>query len=308
MTFSLSLSAWDALDIVCILLIAGAAMLFVMGLMAGHTARVERRSAFEHLGRHLTRLGVGMGFLGYAGSLAVFFILASALQLEEGVSLWNDAFWLEAGGGVLMLLLLVMVQKRELWRTVAAIGAVGLWGLFPVWKAAMLGGYFPDAVSPDLPELAGLIAAGALNDPVTLLLNIGLFALGGLTVSGGLALVYLVMRRGKDEYGRDYYRMAAVVCARRAAWGAGLLAVSLGVQIGMAVAEGDVDSSEWAYIVLGVLEGSLVLALACWLAVARSENPMRFKSLMVAGAVLLAVFSVSLAEAFNLSPRFLGLL
>lgn len=160
----------------------------------------------------------------------------------------------------------------------------------------------------------------------------------GPALAGGLALIWLLVRRGLDDFGRDYYAFAARVCASFAAAG-GLLAlmsftafcklllpalsnVTLNLPAGLNRA------GEWLYGLMGadtvaqwgfaaVPPGAGLMCLAMpllaglsallWFLVARSPLPMRHKvSFVLAPLPLLAALCVVMSlfgviHGFNVS-------
>jgi hypothetical protein len=130
------------------------------------------------------------------------------------------------------------------------------------------------------------------------------FTLLALALAGGLGMAYLVYRRNRDDFGRDYYNYALPAAAR---WGAPFMFLQLG---GMA----------WLLLMLSpddralLLQSSLApvlfagagLALVCcvlWSLVLSSSTPMRLKGLILIGAVLAWGVHLSAATfAFVLLP------
>ncbi|MGE4552595.1 MAG: hypothetical protein AB7D57_05760 [Desulfovibrionaceae bacterium] len=105
--------------------------------------------------------------------------------------------------------------------------------------------------------------------------------------AGAVGLLYLVQRRLKDDYGRDYYNYAL---PRAAWWGLAGVAPLLACQ-GMvwlrlsenlrAVVTQTVLGVQW--LAAGV---AWLLCLGAWLLLARSKAPLRLKWLALAGLVL----------------------
>jgi hypothetical protein len=140
-------------------------------------------------------------------------------------------------------------------------GHVGLPGMVSE-MVSRLYAFAEHALAP-MPRLAAAIAA---------LLCLGLAA------AGGFALLLQILRRKRDDYGRDYYVLAARWCATWAAWGGAGLSVASG-WLNWRLAE----SAAGALRVLPPACAGIMLACTlAWLGVARSANPLRWKSLMLA--------------------------
>lgn len=120
-----------------------------------------------------------------------------------------------------------------------------------------------------------------------------------VSAAAGLSCVYLVMRRNRDDYGRDYYRFALNLASR---W-------ALVAMLGFLACQG------WLFAVLPeplrimttgtplglVWAAGCGLGLACaalWLVTARSQTPLRLKGLTVLAACLLWLMHAMNATLF----------
>ncbi|GAB6038739.1 hypothetical protein JCM15519_32980 [Fundidesulfovibrio butyratiphilus] len=235
-------------------------------------------------------------FALFAGLVALFALAGGALTL---VSRLPDValFWLGwplpdaplAGclGGAALLLLVY----RASWRSLA--GARVLHSLLGI-LASLCGwvfGYLCLAalrhflLSPTTPAaeqayfLPEKTSAVWLMAPLTLLLS--------FASAAALGACYLIYRRDKDDFGRDYYNYVLKLCAKLAL-AATLLA--LGVQGGLCwklwslVHEMPIRPVFfWGQSLSGAFA---LLACLLWILVLRSKNPLRMKLHLVAGAVL----------------------
>ncbi len=121
--------------------------------------------------------------------------------------------------------------------------------------------------------------------------------------AAGLGLAFVLSRRDRDDFGRDYYAFAVKHGAKHALWSsAPLLALSL--WFGMFLFPEPSLELAGSPLFLGMLVslGSLVLAMAGWMFVAGSKTPLRHKPTMVCSAAL-ALLSAS-AEGFCLASLF----
>ena len=128
------------------------------------------------------------------------------------------------------------------------------------------------------------------------------YAALSLALAGGLALLFLLHRRDRDNYGRDYY---AFSMRRAASWAAWSLVPALAVQPWILFSlEPELRALVLVSPVVMLWALALVVMLAClllWMAVARSGSPMRLKGLMVvAGCGIWVFHSLLLAVAVNL--------
>jgi hypothetical protein len=149
------------------------------------------------------------------------------------------------------------------------------------WMVALLlfvaGGMKIGSVEGLAPKMDPLALPELLHNPtVWLIWAQGLFL--ALALAGGAGLLFLVARRNKEDYGRDYYAWAVRTCAARALssgmvqalWGMAAFTVLSLPWAGMALQ----DPSSWFATALAAISGSsslavlfafLVLSLLAWL-------------------------------------------
>lgn len=112
-----------------------------------------------------------------------------------------------------------------------------------------------------------------------------LFAIGS---GGGLSLAYLVLRREKDDFGRDYYKFSLPCAARWAIVGSLGAILTQGWLFGVMPESARVMALETGMSLAWLV--SIALTLLCcilWLLLSKSESPMRMKWIAFAGAILL---------------------
>jgi hypothetical protein len=158
---------------------------------------------------------------------------------------------------------------------------------FALARALLLPGHpLPTDASP-MDTMRALVGAPAdsLLWPV-----LGQSAFVAAGAAGALCLAWLLTRREKDDFGRDYYNYALGVCARWALGGT-LCAVPVGVYVLYRAAT--LTSPDLTMLPpLLPLAGTLVLPLAAcglWGTVIRSATPLRHKVGIVSALVLLMV-------------------
>jgi len=108
-----------------------------------------------------------------------------------------------------------------------------------------------------------------------------------LAAAAGLSVTYLVLRREKDDFGRDYYNFSLKLAAR---WSmismAGFMACQawLFTQLPQDI-KTIVVATPLAFIWAGII-GIGALCIVLWFAIARSESPLRLKGLSFVNAGL----------------------
>jgi hypothetical protein len=113
----------------------------------------------------------------------------------------------------------------------------------------------------------------------------GLLLVLSLASAGALGCGYLVLRRNRDDFGRDYYRFAV---QRSAAWAfvsagliPGFVALLLVLKQWQWVPQDPIGGSA-----LGLALAAQIAALLLWARLLRSEHPMRLKGTISLGALL----------------------
>ena len=111
--------------------------------------------------------------------------------------------------------------------------------------------------------------------------------------AGGLGLLWLVLRRNVDDFGRDYYTFAAQWCASWATLG-GWLGILLSGWLFWSLASVPVFSGQ-GFFLLAALVGWLCLLLSAilWTVVSYSATPMRHKAGMFVAYLGLILFTGS---------------
>lgn len=114
--------------------------------------------------------------------------------------------------------------------------------------------------------------------------------LGGLGAAGMLAQGYLLLRRNRDDFGRDYYKFAVPYCAKwaiiptllqliPAAWLFTMLMPSFGTPE-------LINPALWCWIAAGALP---LLSCFLWMRVLRSETPLRHKASIILAIPIMIV-------------------
>jgi len=127
---------------------------------------------------------------------------------------------------------------------------------------------------------------------------LGLAWLLALACAGGLGLAYVLMRRTRDDWGRDYYGFALRFCA---GWTLLFLALQAGFLGWLSLAHVldtlALPTDNVLLTALATTAATLLPALAAYLLVWRSAAPLRQKPLMVAGAMLLPLMLAGICLA-----------
>ena len=256
------------------------------------SAEARSKVLYRKAAQHVSRAGLVfiIYFLLVAG--AAMGMLISRFPALAGPWLDNPKPLLPALAslGVCLVAQIVCVATWKAWRKAKAahmmVSTVGaLSGLFSVVALTTLGWLVWTAPDEAIPTLgcADLWTA-PLSSPLWPLTAQG--ALLAVTAAAGLGLIYVLSRRAKDDFGRDYYALAFRALT---GWGAGFLVLQGTVHAWLINVSGLPPDGVARWTWLAAL-GTCGLALLCWLVVAKNEHPLRLKALVVLAALLLMAF------------------
>ena len=312
----------DPVDFFIVLATAGLALFFVlaslatpvMGVVTECLYTAKRKSFYDKCALQITQAAFGMGifiFLVLGGGAAYYTVsfqpdLAAALPAvdtqAEAVNL-PVRVWQLLGPMVFFIPLLVGLCLVFLYQaTWSALKKHRAFHLFLGWLAALLmlailfSGLLliANVKAPllllflfhnPLPVLASLL--GDFFSSPTLPLMFLTLLCTGLAAGAGLSQLWLIMRRFRADYGRDYYGFAMRYCARLAL---GFTLAAAGIGAGLYfLLRYSIPPELTQPQDIGVALIAAGLPLCCcllWLSIAKSETPLRHKP----GAFFACVF------------------
>lgn len=284
---------------------------FAFAWLCEFLAGVRKQMFLKKLAQQMSALGIM--FLAYiltatGGSMAVMYA-----RYPEFIRTWLDAPLLAVvpGAAILWLTLFGLVYALSwrgsksnpgLHRTIGLLAAMGL----PLVLAASLAVKLVAFGGLELPQdgttLVTALAIGLQSPFFASLFTGAVFQ--ALTCAAGFGLVYLLIRRNRDDFGRDYYGFTV---AHTALW-----AVLFALPTAAAQA--------WAFTLATTLAptspnlelmvwldytgfGALLLATVLWIMIRRSKNPLRMKPAILLAALALLV-SMAAFAAFNAGTFF----
>lgn len=286
---------------------ANAALPFLV-LRDRRLARVRKRSLFDKSATQVSGLCVASALLFAValGADAVFHGRMDVVASSLSRPVWLLFVLGECAAAVFALCSRALSGRRSLelaGALLSGVAAVFAYLLFLALLWSLLRGESaPGAagIPPDVNLLASLEAlAGQFADWASLFrsrgdwalpaLALGLFCFLAPAAAQLCALLWHVLRRGADDFGRDYYSFAVGGRARRAAWSGALLlpfaAVLLWVTPPFAAGRagllpfGNIGPDTLA-LVYNILPLALPLAVLCCYLPGRSVSPLRRKSLI----------------------------
>lgn len=273
-------------------------------------AGARKKIFLKKLAQQISMLGVM--FLWYmiiavGGSFAVFHY-----QYPELLKPWlaNPLIGVPAVSALLWTLLFGMVyaltwksSKKNAGRhkTLGFLAALGLPLILGLSLAVKLGPIWdlPAGVNPK--ALAQTLLAGAMH-PFYPTMLAGTILLA-LACASGFGLVWLIIRRKRDDFGRDYYNF---VIRHTAKWAAVTVLATLAVQTWQCYQMLPQVIKTPAFPMLSYIAGTggiaAFIASLLWTVVNRSSTPLRFKPMIIIAAILLVTtvtaFSVINASVF----------
>jgi hypothetical protein len=304
-------------SLVALVLLAALGGPFV-AVVSEHAARARKKVFHDKFAKQMATMSVTYGLCALPFCLGGWAVLAfrhPAYVLEGVLSpLLGQASLLVLG--VLGVSLLFMLQYQSSWVRLkeakpfhmllgwltVLVSVAGVYLLLAL-KRVMI--HYPEAFAAD-PSMASFISV-AQSIPLTSTLwpFFAAILLAAPAAAGGLGLLWLLLRRTKEDFGRDYYAYAFRRSARFAlvfgvlalgavAWHALWLSPRFSES---GIASFNLAQPEW--IAFAATAGALLLACLFWGIIAASATPLRQKPLAWLAALLL--FVAVLGEGFVLS-------
>ena len=267
-------------------------------------ARSRKKIFFDKFAEQLTAMNLLAAVIAVIGLIAGFFMLSSG---QEWFQLWLRKQQIELYvllGGLAGLLIFTPVYRftwkkmRKQKNTHIPLGLVTTaTGLLTLVAGGMV------ALKM---RTAYMVTAGATQAAVTALQSVyvpfmAFLITAALSSAGALSLVYLVLRRNKDDFGRDYYKFSLPLAAR---WS---IIPTVLVLITQAWLIMTLPETAKAVVLTGNglilwIVAMICTALSCgvWVPVSKSDSPLQFKGLIFLGTTLLWI-----AHALFLSIGFI---
>ena len=247
------------------------------------------------------------------GSFLTFVILGAGCYFSgfpfSGLKKQAQEFFL-VGGAVLGLSAILLLFYWSLWKKLKKnkelhllLGALAACCLKIFLVVLIFAGYFqgaPEAVSPQifiagfpLPPLTSLIYSLSLQ---VLILSV--------TAGASLALLYLLLRRNLDDFGRDYYRYVVILTAK---WLIASLFLSFLPCVWVYFLLGKKILVSSLYLPGGIIVASFVLIVILNTVLIRSKQPLRLKGVMACCFLLVwLLFAARLLSYLELANVSLG--
>lgn len=272
----------------------GSPIVATLGEMA---AKTKKRVFYDKLGQQVAAMGcilIPLLLLIDCGAAAVAY-LKFPQYFQQIVNLSQQFMWaLVACGAFTVFSLLYMATWKVMRNSKGAHMALGV--LATVASVASIAQIVPAKMLLTLTAETTPTAAQA--QPMALAMAV-MYTVLTVSAAAGLACAYLVIRRNKDDFGRDYYNFALKLAARWAAI----------PMIGFLACQG------WLFFVLPetfkaltlgtplgfVWIAAALLGIICtvlWVLIARSQTPLQLKGMTFVAAGLMWLMHACNATLF----------
>ncbi|XPV74941.1 MAG: hypothetical protein ACNI27_09895 [Desulfovibrio sp.] len=267
-------------------------------------ARSKKKIFFDKFAEQLTAMNLLAAVVAIAGLGICFFSLNAD---SDWFNMWlkRQQVELMIFGGAFSLMLIGATTYKFTWKKLRkkkdAHIPMGL--LTTLTGLASLGAAAYIAISM---RTSYIIAAGATKAMVTALQSVYVpflvFLLAAaLSSAGAMSLIYLVLRRNKDDFGRDYYKFSLPLAARWSIYPTILVLIAqFWLVMTLPEAAKTIVMSGSGLILWGASMAITALCCGLWFPISKSETPLRFKGLVYLGTLLLWV-----AYAFFISTGFM---
>lgn len=268
------------------------------------TARANKRVFLDKYAQQSAAMALLLIIVSILGSIPAMFLL---MDRFPGLMQWFSnpsmplVHTLAAAGATTLLLAVWSITWKKLRKKKGLHAGIGL--LAGIGALATMG-IGTAAAALVLPALkTGIFPQWPAALPMHVWALIGQYFFTALGAGAGLSLVYLVLRRNKDDFGRDYYRFSLSAAAK---WALAPMLIQLGFQGWLFSTLSEQTRQAVQTGPLGILwlvtAGCALICVGLWLAIARSQTPVRLKWAAFLGSLLLWIMHTANTLLFlNLS-------
>ncbi|WP_462324551.1 hypothetical protein [Desulfoplanes sp.] len=282
---------------------------FIIAFVCEIAGRMNKRIFLDKLAMQMARLGtlihigtwLGLGALTL-GLLYTQTDIVVPLREHPRVLLATLGLAL-IGTGVLITYFATWKRLRKEKKPVhMAIGLVGLVLTKPLfWIPALavrslaLGEQGP--IWPSIPPIGSMLWAVGIQ-----------WAFLAISMSAVLGSIYLLFRRNRDDFGRDYYKFALPVCAKWALFPFfGVLITCMWISL-LAQSSVEIPGSTALTTALATRAASIILCVGIWLLIMKSATPLRYKGMVFVSGLLSWVFLLAtIAALWEIIGKYSGL-
>jgi hypothetical protein len=281
----------------------------IIALACEIAGRMSKRIFLDKLALQMTRLG-SLIHAGIWLGLILVGLMAWYVQ-PESIARIRSYSWLLlptlglglVGTGLFMVYFATWNQLRKNKKTVHMLmGFAGFVFIKPLFWVPVLIMRGRILGAPD--------QLGALLPPInSLFWPIGIqWAFTSLSLAAVLGSLYLLVRRNRDDFGRDYYKFALPVCAK---WALFPLAAVLATCVWIAIQTSPAVDTLHPTPFLGAMaiRGlGIALCVVTWVVIMKTATPLRFKGMILASGLFAWAFLVgTVASLYELIGTFTGL-
>lgn len=282
----------DAGDFLLVLATCGLLLLFMLAALCGPlfalstetVFSIKKKTFWDKCALQIAQMSLALGMFVFVllAACAGFFILQSIAPGEDAVTPMLP-FVPPLAGLILLMLHLGLWSKLKKARAVhLLLGWTGALLLLLVFVAVFFA-FVSEAPMPDkIFTASGASAflrdiADTLQEPFILLLFVYLFCTG-VAAAAGFSQLWLIVRRHKADYGRDYYAFAMRYCAKTAMIFVLVATVCGGIFVHLLRSATAPELMQPLDLGVALISGGLPLCCCLlWLSITKSETPLRHK-------------------------------
>lgn len=302
-----------AICLVCLALFATPSIPLISAI-SQFVAKSKKKSFYDKFGKQLTRMGL------LVGGTALAALVAGAVRL---LTLTPDVFYgplqlpIIVASAITLFSFALLFAYFKLWKSMrknkglhAQIGLItsvtmfaALFATMGVVKGVLITGH-PLPSTGTTSEIFLALYLGAGSGKLHLLYLIA--AIAGFALCGTFGQTYLLARREKDDFGRDYYKFALPYCAKWAVAGATMqLAAAAALFAMLYLPMFPIELTVSIPLLQGLLNDPLFVTwmlaialplIACifWITIIFSATPMRRKVGVYCAAIIMLIANIAL--------------
>ena len=287
------LSSMDAMLLaLCLFFVAGIWGTYIIAVVCEIASRISKRIFLDKFAMQMARLGTlthcAVWLAVGCGAFLIFSDYPSLLKNMHGANtpLLLGTIALGLVGTALLSIYFgtwkIFKKKQKIVHI--ALGLLGILCLKPLFWIPIIA-LRAQAMSTEKLHVSTLPGLDSLLWPLGVQ-----WAILSVSLSAVLGMGYLLLRRNRDDFGRDYYKYAFPVCAKWALFPIPALMATCAWASMLFVPQLDFGDSLPLVASLGIRGISLFFVAIIWIVIIRSKTPLRLKGAIVASIVLTWLF------------------
>ncbi|MGX9366553.1 hypothetical protein ACTVJH_11015 [Desulfoplanes sp. PS50] len=270
----------------------------IIALVCEIAGRMSKRIFLDKLALQMTRLGSLIHIGTWLGLIAG--VAALWYRQPESIALIRPSAWLLlptlglglVGTGLFIIYFATWnLLKKEKKKIHMILGLAGFMLLKPLFWIPVL--IIRSKVLGTNLEFQSLFPP--LN---SLFWPVGIqWAFTSLSMAAVLGSLYLLIRRNRDDFGRDYYKFALPVCAKWALFPFIAVLATCAWIAALTYSAVNIQQATPLMAATAIRGGSLLLCVIIWVVIMKTATPLRFKGMIVASGLFAWTFLIGTLAA-----------